>query len=337
MAEYLLDKGYEVHGLNRRKSVSNNNNIAHILNRIKLIEGDVTDTPSVYDVIDKGKYDELYNLAAQSHVGTSFKEPQTTFEINTLGVLNILEGLRRYSSHTRMYQASTSEMFGLSEPPQNEGTHFVPASPYGVSKLASHHLVNIYHKSYGLRCACGIMFNTDGPRRGENFVTKKIANWVKGYKADTDAFKPEEILIKPLELGNLDAKRDWSHPLDSVEAIYRICNQDTFKVDHQNKWKTYTFGSAVAVSVRQFLELCLMFEFRFSSWAEFRNRFVFSGEKENEIVTDTVRNKVIVRISKEFYRPLEVGSLRCDPDEIKRELYWQPKYCLNDIVKDMLA
>lgn len=336
MCEYLLKKGYEVHGLNRRKSSDNFRNISHILNKIKLHEGDVTDTHCIYTLIDKEKYDEVYNLAAQSHVHTSFEEPQLTFEVNTIGVLNLLEAIRRFSNHTKMYQASTSEMFGSSLPPQNEDTIFHPRSPYGVAKLAAHWLVTNYHESYKLRVACGIMFNSESSRRGDNFVTKKITNWVNEYANHIhNVYSQNNSDLPVLELGNIDAKRDWSHAEDSVDAIYKICNQDLFftgLLGHNNKWKSYSFGSGEAYKVRDFLKRVLELQFK----CEFNKRFYFEGQEVNEILVDKIFGTTIMKVNPKFYRPAEVNFLHCDPALIKTELNWSPKYDLDHIILDMI-
>lgn len=326
LAESLLEQGYIVHGLDRRKSVPNYKNIEHIKDRIKLIEGDLTDPFSVNKIVEEGQYDEIYNLAAQSHVHTSFEQPRLTLEVNTLGVLNLLEAIRNKSPKTRMYQASTSEMFGNSEPPQSESTRFYPRSPYGVSKLAAHWLVQNYRESYDLKVACGIMFNTESPRRGDNFVTKKIINWVKAYQ------NPLTRTMEPLELGNLDARRDWSHCLDSVDAIYRICNQNVFKKNWDSRpyYESYTFGSGVACTIREFLVKSLTFAFGDP------DRFEFRGEGLDEHVYDRRIDHIVVRINPKFYRPSEVDFLQCKATKIKDELGWEPKYDLDTLILDML-
>lgn len=330
LAEYLLQKDYEVHGLDRRKSVDNHQNIAGIKAKIKLIEGDITDGFSVLSIVDKGKYDEIYNLCAQSHVHTSFEQPLLTYQVNTVGVLNLLEAIRKSSSHSKFYQASTSEMFGSSLPPQSEETVLHPRSPYGVSKLASHWLVQNYHESYKLWVACGIMFNTESSRRGDNFVTKKITNWVQNY---TDAYATEGSWT-PLELGNLDAKRDWSHALDSVDAIYRICNQDLFYNGiHGGEWRSYCFGSAKAYTVREFLLRSLQLVFNLEDVSE---RFEFMNSGMDEVLWDYVENIPCVVVSPKYFRPCEVEYLQCDPTRIKNELGWKPKHDLDDIIKEMM-
>lgn len=325
MAEYLVKLGYEVHGLDRRKSQANHGNLHSLeIKEVKLIEGDLTDPFSIMNIIREGQYDEIYNLAAQSHVHTSFEQPMLTYEVNTRGVLNLLEAIRTTSPHSKMYQASTSEMFGSSNPPQNENTIFHPRSPYGVSKLASHWLVTNYHESYKLKVACGIMFNTESPRRGDNFVTQKIVKWVANYKYGKNK-------TEALELGNLDAKRDWSSAYDSVEAIYRICNQDRFNWGFDGTWKSYAFGSGVAISVREFLKEVLNVTF------DGEDRFRFEGRGLDEKVIDTRTDKPIVVISPKFFRPAEVEYLLCDPTLIKKELGWEPHSKLNDLISIMVG
>jgi GDPmannose 4,6-dehydratase len=332
LADFLLALGYEVHGTDRRKSVSNYDNIKHIITKIKLHESEITDPVSMDALIKDEQFDEIYNMAAQSHVLTSFTQPNVTFQINTIGVLNILEAIRKYSPHTRLYQASTSEMFGKSLPPQNEKTALIPASPYGCAKLAAHHLVRNYRESYGMHVQSGIMFNTDGPRRGKKFLTRKITEWVKGWR---NTYYSSDYT--PIRLGNLTAKRDWLHPNDSCRAIYRICNQ----VDTNNNWnkkanpnkvEDYTFGSGIAYSVKEFLQRALELEFK----TNFDTRFEFNGEGKNEILLDKFNKSVIMIIDKEYFRPNEVDYLQCDYTKIKTDLSWNPESTLDDIIRDML-
>jgi len=327
MADYLLDTGYEVHGLNRRKSVENNKNIDHILNEIQLIEGDLTDPHCINHVIQAGQYDCVINLAAQSHVGSSFEQPTTTFDIDATGVLNILEAVRHYSKHTRMYQASTSELFGKSPPPQNENTPLMPQSPYGCAKLAAHHMVRIYSQAYGLKAACGYMFNTESNRRGDNFVTKKITNWGTALRT---ALRTNTTL-PILHLGNMDAKRDWSHALDSVDAIYRIMYQDEYNKSWKSwdgEWKSYAFGSGAAYSVRDFVTIVL-------SKVLGNEPFTFAGSGLEEHVL--VKGEKVVVVDPKFYRPAEVDYLLCDPTMIKNELGWKQEYTFEQLVDSMLV
>lgn len=326
MAKYLLDKGYLVDGLNRRKSIDNLDNIKEIKDKIRLVEGDITDTSSIYALIEKEKYDVVFNLAAQSHVQTSFSQPQTTFEINTLGVLNLLEAIRHKSKNTRLVQLSTSEMFGSTIPPQDEDTLFHPRSPYGVSKLASHYLIQNYHEAYGLKAACAICFNFESKNRGKLFVTRKITEWVKSYKKDPN--------ILPLELGNLDAMRDWSYAGDIADGLYRIAYQDSFyNGSHGGYWRSYCLGSGKSYSIRQFLSMVLTEAFVLD---DVEDRFKFIGLGASEKVFDTKTDKYIVKINPQFFRAAEVNHLKCNPSKIKNELGWSPKYSLHDIIVEML-
>jgi GDPmannose 4,6-dehydratase len=338
MADYLLDGGYEVHGLDRRKAVPNYCNIEHIKDRIQLIEGDITDAHCMNHIIQAGQYDEIYGLAAMSHVGTSFNEPASTMEIDAIGILNLLEAIKNYSKHSRFYFAGTSELFGKSLPPQNEATPLAPQSPYGCAKLAAHHMVRIYSQAYGLKATGGFMFNTESPRRGDTFVTKKITNWGREWLKMVAA--PEPYKIQPLVLGNMYAKRDWSHALDAVDAIYRIIHQDTRNKNWDGVWKPYCFGSGVATSVKDFLQIILTI-IEESCMSLYPNepalKFSFTGEGVDEKVITNVSNVPVVTISKEFYRPAEVDYLLCDPTKIKTELGWEPKYNLQALVKDMLG
>lgn len=328
MAEYLIEKGYQVDGLNRRKSIDNFDNLWGCINKVNMIEGDIVDSYSIHSIIKNGQYDEVYNLCAQSHVGTSFEQPVLTHEVNTIGVLNILEAIRSHSKHTKMYQASTSEMFGDSLPPQRESTPFKPCSPYGCAKLASHHLVNVYRDSYNLKLACGIMFNSESPRRGINFLPRKVVRGVLAYHDWCSCPTPETLPV--LELGNIDARRDWSHAKDSVDAIYRICNQDVLMGD---TYKDYVFGSGHSHSVRDFLILTLIHVFAPTNLSD---RFEFIGEGINEILVDKSLDCVIMKINPKFYRPKEVNYLLSDPSTIKKELGWNPKYDLAALIKDMV-
>lgn len=330
MAEYLLEKGYDVHAIDRRKSVANYANCEGVLDRITLIEAELTDPMSMDHVIRVGQYDEIYNFAAQSHVKTSFEQPWHTFDVNTIGVLNILENVKSHSPHSKIYQSSTSEMMGNSPPPQSETTPFHPRSPYGVSKLAAHYLVINYRESYGLKAACGIMFNTESERRGVKFVTRKITEWAKAYDTATKL----SIMPPLLELGNLDAKRDWSYALDSIEAIYRICNQDKFNKSFDGTWKCYTFGSGIALSVRDFLDRVMCCIYGLNSLSD---RFEFQGTGVDEVLFDKEIKQVAMRISKEYFRPAEVDYLLCDPSRIKADLGWSSRYTLDDMVKRMLG
>lgn len=351
--EYLLGLGYECHGLDRRKAVSNHDNINHIKDKIKLIEGDLTDPVSITQIIKDGQYDELYNLGAMSHVGTSFKEPALTFEVNTMGVLYILEALKNHSPQTKMYQANTSEMFGSSHPPQNENTPFHPCSPYGAAKLSSFYLVDIYAKAFGLRAVSGIMFNSESKRRGKEFVSRKITDWVIAYKFYCNCVNSGggigglgpvgdpnySVPIKSLQLGNLDARRDWIAAKDSVRAIHMICNQDTI-VKGRTKFEPYCFGSGQAHSVREFLDLALEIAFDLDTpmvMGHQVGQFEYIGKGVDEYLYDHEMKRTIMTINPEFYRPKEVDFLQCDYIKIKTELGWEPTISFEDLIRDMLG
>ena len=289
-------------------------NLKPVLNRIQLYEGDVLDQPVVHKMIhDCGEYDriEIYNLAAQSHVHTSFRCPSYTFETNTTGILNILESVRQSSdpSKYRVYQASTSEMFGkVRETPQTEETPFYPRSVYGVSKLAAHWLVKNYRESYGMYACSGILFNHESPRRGADFVTKKITDGVKQIVKGEREF---------LELGNLNAARDWGHAKDYVEAMWLMLQQE--EADE------YVVATGETHSVRQFVEMC---------FKEVGKEITWEGAAEKEV--GLVDGKVVIKVSPKFYRPCEVDALIGNASKIKN-IGWVQKNTVHDLIKDMMT
>lgn len=303
LAELLLSKDYTVVGLKRRSSTNNNIRIEHILDNpnFSLEEFDLTDPTNVIKTIDKYQADEFYNLAAQSHVKTSFSQPTTTICINTLGVVNILEAIRNYSSSTKFYQASTSEMFGESydtddngDKYQDEDTVMLPQSPYGIAKLASHRMVQIYRESYGIFACSGILFNHESPRRGQNFVTRKITKYI----GDLLASKTEDTL----KLGNLSAKRDWGHARDYVEAMYLMLqksSQEDYVICTEQTW-----------SVLDFLE----------------RAFSYVG----------LDYKSHVEIDQSLYRPCEVDYLKGRNRKARKELSWQPNTSFDELIADMI-
>ena len=312
LAELLLDKEEysQVIGLNRRSSVNNTARIHHLLHNPKFIleEADLTDPASVNDLIFKYQPNEIYNLAAQSHVGTSFKQPSTTFCVNTLGVINLLESISRHSPSTRFYQASTSEMFGQEfsvdeiinnniqslEKFQDETTPFKPQSPYGASKLASHNLVRIYRDGYGLFGSCGILFNHESPRRGVNFVTKKITNYIGRLE--------NGLTNEKLKLGNLKSCRDWGHAKDYVRAMWMMLQKD--------KPDDFVIATGYTHTIEEFLEIA----------------FGLVNKNYNDYV----------EIDKEFFRPAEVDYLRGRSDKAKNILGWEPHISFEGLVKDMV-
>jgi len=315
LCELLLEKGYDVKCLVRRSTYDiESGNLKSILHRIQLYEGDILDQPVVHKIIhDCGGYErvEIYNLAAQSHVHTSFRCPSYTFETNTTGILNILESVRQSSdpSKYRVYQASTSEMFGkVRETPQTEETPFYPRSVYGVSKLAAHWLVKNYRESYGLFACSGILFNHESPRRGADFVTKKITDGVK------QIVKGEREFI---ELGNLNAARDWGHAKDYVEAMWLMLQQE--EADE------YVVATGETLSVRQFVEMC---------FKEVGKEVMWEGEAENEV--GLVDGKVVIKVSPKFYRPCEVDALIGNASKIKG-IGWVQKNTVHDLIRDMMS
>ncbi len=302
LAELLLEKNYTVIGLYRRSSTVNFDRISHIRSdKFILEEFDLTDPSGCNDIVSKYHPHELYNLAAQSHVGTSFKQPTTTFNIDTIGVVNLLEAIRHHSPKTRFYQASTSEMFGYNysvsafgQKYQDENTQFLPQSPYGIAKLAAHNMVRIYRTGYGIYGCCGILFNHESPRRGENFVTRKITKYIGQLKNGQTHAK--------LKLGNLSAQRDWGHAKDYVRAMYmmmQMVEPDDYVISTGNTW-----------SVQNFLD----------------QAFAVAGLDPADHV----------EIDHELFRPAEVEYLRGSSAKAKTSLNWEPQISFNELVSDMV-
>lgn len=311
LADLLIEKGYEVHGLVRRESVLKYPNISHIKDSLHLHHGDMTDSAAISNLLARIRPDEIYNLAAQSHVKMSFEMPIVTAEIDALGPLRFLEAIRSLKLDCKFYQASTSEMFGtFPAAPQNEETPFHPGSPYGIAKLYAHWIVRNYRESYGLFAAAGILYNHESPRRGEMFVTRKItkafANIVAG-KQDV------------LELGNLDSLRDWGHAKDFVEAMWLIVQQD--------KPDDFVISTGVQASIRDFCNLAAK---------HFNMTLTWEGTGVNEVARDQ-NGKIIVRVNEKFYRPVDVINLLGDCTKAKTILNWQPKYDLEALVSEMCA
>ena len=361
LAELLLEKGYEVVGITRRVSVDTLQRISHILPQIKIVEGDITDAFNVSNIIKEEMPDEIYNLAAQSHVGTSFKQPSLTWDVTAGGVLNILEAIRYSGKKESMkfYQASSSEMFGKNytsmripsrsldqvlgsifidntdsenvteeKKYQNEETPFMPQSPYAIAKLAAHHLVRNYRDSYGIFACSGILFNHESERRGEKFVTRKITKWIgefaawiqenKGFidlssQKDNILLKDEDTLhggigdvrhsFPKLRLGNLDARRDWGHAQDYVDAMWLMLQQENPD--------DYVVATGKTYSVREFLDIAFK-HIQIRDWEDY------------------------VVIDPEFYRPAEVDYLLGVPTKAKKALGWSPEISFKKLVKRMV-
>ena len=313
LAELLLEKGYEVHGVIRRSSSMNTGRINHIYDNpnLKLHYGDVTDSLTILNILKKYPPDEIYNLAAQSHVAVSFETPEYTATVDALGTLKILESVRilNLDQYTKIYQASTSELYGkVQEVPQKETTPFYPRSPYGVAKLYGYWIVKNYRESYNMFACSGILFNHESPRRGFNFVTKKIVDGLKDFKENG----------KILRLGNMNALRDWGHAKDYVRAMWLMLQQNTPD--------DYVIATGVQYSVRQFVEACAPY---------FDIDIEWTGEGENEIGTDRKTGKVAIVVDKKYYRPAEVETLLGDPSKAKSVLGWEPEYDFNSLVKEM--
>jgi len=312
LAELLLEKGYEVHGIVRRASLINTHRIDHIFEKIKLHYGDLTDSTNLVRVIKKIKPDEIYNLGAQSHVKVSFEMPEYTGQVDGLGTLRILEAVRllEREEETRIYQASTSEMFGkVKEIPQTENTPFHPRSPYGCAKVYAYWATKNYREAYDMYACSGILFNHESPRRGETFVTRKIVQAL-------DKISRGEQNI--LSLGNLNAKRDWGHAKDYVEAMWLMLQQD--------KAEDYVIALDEQHSVREFVEMASPY---------FGYDIEWFGEGEDELGVDKKTKKTIVRVDSKYYRPSEVDTLLGDSTKARKELGWTPKISFKDLVEDM--
>lgn len=318
LAELLLDKGYQVFGIVRRASTLNRERIDHIHSHpnLKLIYGDLGDSTSLHNILREVMPDEIYNLGAQSHVRISFDIPEYTGDIDGLGVTRLLETIKNISNETgkkiKFYQASTSELFGkVQETPQKETTPFYPRSPYGVAKLYAYWICKNYRESYDLFICNGILFNHESPRRGENFVTKKITSQVAKIKLGSK---------EPLVLGNIDAKRDWGHAKDYVEAMWLM-----LQIEEPDD---YVVATGEMHSVREFLELA--FE-AVGIPIESNGK---EGVAEEYIRTDT--KEVVVKIDPKFFRPAEVDLLLGDYTKINNTLGWKPKISFKELVVDML-
>ena len=328
LAEFLLNKGYEVHGLKRRTSRFITDRIDHLLKshqeknkKLFLHYGDLTDTSNLIHLIGQIKPDEIYNLGAMSHVHVSFETPEYTANVDGIGVLRILEAIRilNLEKTTKLYQASTSELYGeVLETPQNERTPFNPRSPYAVAKLYAYYIIKNYREAYNIFASNGILFNHESPYRGETFVTRKITiALAKIYHG----------LQNEVFLGNLDAKRDWGHAKDYVEGMWKILQY--------NKPDDFVLATGKSISVREFIILAL---------DELGIEIEFKGNKLNEIGVVIANNKSakvkigqeIIKIDSRYYRPTEVESLLGDASYAKEALGWEPKHSIDELVNEMV-
>ena len=312
LAELLLEKGYEVHGIIRRSSLINTHRIDHLYQNIKLHYGDLTDSTNIVRVIQKVQPDEIYNLGAQSHVKVSFEMPEYTADVDGMGTLRVLEAVRLLDmeNRVRIYQASTSELYGLvQETPQSETTPFYPRSPYGCAKLYGYWITKNYREAYGMYACTGILFNHESPRRGETFVTRKITRALSKISCG---------LQSVLELGNLNAKRDWGHAKDFVEAMWMMLQQ--------NEPEDYVIATGEQYSVREFVEEAAPY---------FGMKIVWEGEGLNEIGVDNNTGRTIVRVNPKYFRPAEVETLLGDASKAKEKLGWEPKTSFRQLVEEM--
>lgn len=329
LAEFLLNKGYEVHGIKRRSSLFNTDRIDHLYQdphekdvKLKLHYGDLTDSMNITRIIQEVQPDEIYNLGAMSHVRVSFDTPEYVANVDGMGTLRILEAVRLLglADKTKIYQASTSELYGLvRETPQSETTPFYPRSPYAVAKIYGYWITVNYREAYGMFAANGILFNHESPLRGETFVTRKITRAVSRIALG---------LQDTVFLGNLDAKRDWGHAKDYVEAMWLILQQD--------KAEDYVIATGVTTSVRDFV---------IKAFSEVGIEIAFEGSGTEEVAKvlkcnnsdyQIEKGKIVLRIDPRYYRPTEVDLLLGNPEKAKKQLGWEPKFNLDALVKDMM-
>ncbi len=329
LTELLLNKGYEVHGIKRRSSSINTSRIdkfyegpKHISKNFKLHYGDMVDSTNLIKIISEIKPDEVYNLAAQSHVAVSFETPEYTGEADAIGVLKILEAIRTANllEKTKFYQASTSELYGLvQEIPQSEKTPFYPRSPYGVAKLYGYWITKNYREAYNMFACNGILFNHESPLRGETFVTRKITIGLSKIISGT-----ENVLL----MGNLDSKRDWGHAKDYVEGMWMMLQQESPD--------DYVLATNKQYSIREFVEICLSYVGSEISWEGSGLDEVGVLTKSSKKYKNLYEGKELVKISDSYFRPAEVETLLGDYSKAKSLLGWEPKYDIYELAEEMM-
>jgi GDPmannose 4,6-dehydratase len=314
LAEFLLEKNYEVHAIQRRSSTFTTDRVEHLLNHENLYtyHGDLTDSSNLHSLLSRIKPDEVYNLGAQSHVAVSFDVPEYTAEVTGVGTIRLLDAIKDLGQRPRFYQASTSELFGgLPETaPQDEKTPFHPKSPYGAAKLYSYWVTVNYREAYGLHASNGILFNHESPRRGETFVTKKIT------KAVARIAKGQQDI---LSLGNLNAKRDWGYAKDYVECMWLMLQQETPD--------DYVIASGETYTVRQFVEM---------AFSVVGIQLRWEGEGVNEVGINRETNRVLVEVDRRYFRPAEVELLWGNPAKARKKLNWKPKTSIHELVRMMV-
>ncbi len=328
LAELLLSKGYEVHGIKRRSSSFNTSRIDHLYQdphdisaKLILHYGDLTDSSNILKIIEKIKPDEIYNLAAQSHVAVSFESPEYTANCDAIGTLRILEAIKilNLSKFTKVYQASTSELYGLiQETPQSEKTPFYPRSPYAVAKLYAYWITVNYREAYGIYACNGILFNHESPRRGETFVTRKITRGLS---------RIDEGLESCIFMGNLDSKRDWGHAKDYVEMQWLMLQQE--------KPEDFVISTGRMETVRNFIEMTA----KKLNWnnKNSENGIIWEGEGINEVGRRADTKEIVIKVDKRYFRPTEVNELLGDSSKAFKKLGWEPKTTLEELVEEMVA
>ena len=330
LAEFLIDKGYIVHGIKRRSSSLNTERIDHIYQDPHLKKrnfilhyGDLTDGSNLTKIVQQTQPDEIYNLGAQSHVAVSFETPEYTSDVNALGTLRLLESIRilNLKKKTRFYQASTSELYGLTKKkPQNEKTPFYPRSPYGISKLYAYWICVNYREAYGIYACNGILFNHESKRRGETFVTRKITRSLSNIALGNE---------KCLYIGNLHAVRDWGHAKDYARMQWMMLQQ--------KKPEDFVIATGAQHSVRQFIEKCLVYLGVTIKWlGKGKNEYGVVEKIIGNKVPGIKRGKIIIRVDPRYFRPTEVDNLLGDPSKARQKLGWKPKISLKSLIKEMI-